>query len=167
MSETTPPPLSDPYQKLTLRQALFLKEYIKDENGRRAAVAAGYSEKGASTTASRLLKEESVQEALSIIKSKIVESGVYDVEAALKQIEDNINEAREKNQYSAVAKMIELKTKIAGIYQEKMVMDVKASKGNFIMVMPALAPPPYAEETKQLRDVTPQELIENAKSQKK
>ena len=38
--------------KLTDKQKIFCKEYIKDFNATRAAIAAGYSKKGARQTAS-------------------------------------------------------------------------------------------------------------------
>ncbi len=40
---------------LTPKQSLFVEEYLKDLNGSRAAIRAGYSAKGANVTASKLL----------------------------------------------------------------------------------------------------------------
>ena len=41
--------------------AIFVREYLVDQNGTRAAIAAGYAEKSASVTASRLLKNAKVR----------------------------------------------------------------------------------------------------------
>lgn len=49
-------------RELTPRQKKFVEEYLKDGNGTAAAVAAGYSEKTAAAQASRLLKDEAVQQ---------------------------------------------------------------------------------------------------------
>lgn len=42
------------------KQQIFIAEYLKDHNGTKAAIAAGYSAKGASTQAMRLLRNVQV-----------------------------------------------------------------------------------------------------------
>lgn len=49
---------------LTVLQARFVDEYVIDGNGTRAAIAAGYSEKGASQQAHALLKLPEIQDAV-------------------------------------------------------------------------------------------------------
>lgn len=51
--------------KLTARQAAFVKEYVKDLNATQAAIRAGYSEKGAHTTAAKLLINTKVAQAVA------------------------------------------------------------------------------------------------------
>lgn len=46
--------------KLTRKQELFVAEYLTDLNAKRAAIAAGYSEKSAESQASQLLKNPKV-----------------------------------------------------------------------------------------------------------
>jgi phage terminase small subunit len=48
--------------KIKQRRTRFVKEYLIDQNATRAAIAAGYSENGASVVGSRLLKKASVRE---------------------------------------------------------------------------------------------------------
>ena len=48
-------------KKAQIRYELFAKEYVLDLNGTRAAIAAGYSEKGADSKASQLLGNVKVQ----------------------------------------------------------------------------------------------------------
>jgi phage terminase small subunit len=50
--------------KLTKKQAIFVREYLTDFNGTRAAIAAGYSKKGAEVAASRLLRDVKVAAAI-------------------------------------------------------------------------------------------------------
>jgi phage terminase small subunit len=47
--------------KLKTKNEVFLQEYVKDFNGTQAAIRAGYSEKGADVTASKLLANPKVQ----------------------------------------------------------------------------------------------------------
>ncbi|MFM9917854.1 MAG: terminase small subunit, partial [Rhizobacter sp.] len=49
----------------TTRQAAFVAEYVKDFNGRQAAIRAGYSAKTAEQAASRLLRAVKVKHALA------------------------------------------------------------------------------------------------------
>lgn len=48
-------------KKSTIRQKLFAREYVIDLNGTRAAIAAGYSEKGADVRGSELLANRRVR----------------------------------------------------------------------------------------------------------
>lgn len=56
--------------KLTDKQELFCREYLKDLNGKQAAIRAGYSEKTAEFQASRLLSNDKVQTRITELKSK-------------------------------------------------------------------------------------------------
>lgn len=53
-----------PIKGLSEKQALFVKEYIIDFNGTRAAIAAGYSEDSAQQIASENLSKHVIQEAI-------------------------------------------------------------------------------------------------------
>lgn len=48
-------------RRLSEKQKRFVREWLVDMNGTRAAVRAGYSEKSAANTASRLMKDTAVQ----------------------------------------------------------------------------------------------------------
>lgn len=50
---------------LTLKQSLFVSEYMKDQNGLQAAIRAGYTPKSAHAQACRLLKDAKVQAAIA------------------------------------------------------------------------------------------------------
>lgn len=57
--------------ELTPRQALFVVEYLKDFNGKQAAIRAGYSKTGAEVTASRLLRGGKVSQAVAAKVNRI------------------------------------------------------------------------------------------------
>ena len=52
------------------RHEIFAREYVKDLNGTRAAIAAGYGEKGAHVRASQLLRNRKVQGLLAKLTKK-------------------------------------------------------------------------------------------------
>lgn len=52
----------DVKRAITDKQKRFVREWLADMNGTRAAIRAGYSEKSAAQTASRLMKDPAVRE---------------------------------------------------------------------------------------------------------
>ena len=56
--------------KLTEKQELFVREYLKDLNATQAAIRAGYSENYASEQAYQLLQKTTVQEAIAELKAE-------------------------------------------------------------------------------------------------
>lgn len=55
------------------KQALFVEEYLKDRNGTRAAIAAGYSENTAAEMAYENLRKPQIMEAIASRNAKIME----------------------------------------------------------------------------------------------
>jgi phage terminase small subunit len=65
-----------PHKKpdLTTKEAIFVREYLRDGNGARAYKAAGYSAKSdnaAAVGASKLLRKAKVQEELALLRAKL------------------------------------------------------------------------------------------------
>jgi phage terminase small subunit len=58
---------------LSQKQEVFIREYLVDGNGARAAEAAGYGKRSAAVTASRLLRNVKVREKLGGLTSKCLE----------------------------------------------------------------------------------------------
>jgi hypothetical protein len=56
---------------LTKKQAIFVKVYVADRNGTKAAIAAGFSPKAAAAQASRLLKQDNIKTALARISQAV------------------------------------------------------------------------------------------------
>lgn len=59
---------------LSKKQELFCSEYVVDHNGRRAAEAAGWSEKSAASAASRLMKLDEIRERISELEKNAAEA---------------------------------------------------------------------------------------------
>lgn len=64
---------------ITDKQKRFCHEYIKDFNGKQAAIRAKYSEKTATMQASRLLTNANVIEYLSKLKAEVKEKSVLSI----------------------------------------------------------------------------------------
>ena len=57
-------------QKLTKKERIFADEYVKTTNGTQSAITAGYSEKTASVTASKMLRKTKVRQYIDAIMSE-------------------------------------------------------------------------------------------------
>lgn len=62
--------MADTIKKLTVRNKLFCKEYIKDFKGTKAAIRAKYSKKTAHAQANRLLKDAEIQKEIQRLINK-------------------------------------------------------------------------------------------------
>jgi phage terminase small subunit len=56
--------------KLSIKEEKFCAEYVVDENGTRAAIAAGYAPNSAAVAASRLLKKANIQAQIAKLRDK-------------------------------------------------------------------------------------------------
>lgn len=72
--------------KLTDKQELFAREYLKDLNATQAAIRAGYSEKTANEQASRLLANVNVQTLVAELKATRVERTGIDAAYVLRRL---------------------------------------------------------------------------------
>lgn len=57
---------------LSLKEQIFVREFLKDGNGTKAAIAAGYSSKSASVTGSKLLRKAKVSAELAKAREKLL-----------------------------------------------------------------------------------------------
>ncbi len=69
---------SDPLETLTGRQRRFIAEYVRDPVGARAALASGYSKRGASRTANRLLKDPIVAAEVGRLNGEVTKEAQVD-----------------------------------------------------------------------------------------
>lgn len=121
---------SDPNRKnnpLTPQQLKFCEEYVKtmkanngSGNGKEAAIAAGYSEKGAARQAHLLLNYNSeVKAYMAKIRNRAEAKGLYSLEMAMREADEAIDFAIATNNANARVKALELKMKLHGLLIEK------------------------------------------------
>ena len=72
--------------KLTDKQKIFCKEYIKDFNATRAAIAAGYSKKTAYATGAENLRKPQLLKKINQNKAKRAESTEITAEKVVKEL---------------------------------------------------------------------------------
>ncbi len=79
------PDQSTPDDSLTQKQALFVREYLKDWNATRAAIRAGYSARTANRIGARLLTNVVISTAVEAAKAKALEEVEMEVEDILRE----------------------------------------------------------------------------------
>jgi len=121
---------------LTLKQASFAAEYIAlHGNGTRAAIAAGYSEKGASVAAVRLLGKASVKKRIERLSKR------HEVTAdrVLTRLDNLSVKAEESGNYPAAVRAEELIGKSLGMWVDRSVSVSLDLNGSHIEAIRALA----------------------------
>ena len=81
---------------LTIKQERFCREYVLDLNGTQAVIRAGYSEKGASVQATRLLSNPRVKQRVSELLKHATEEAELSLAVVMQQLkkilESNISD---------------------------------------------------------------------------
>ncbi len=76
------------FEKLTAKQAQFVREYLVDLNAKQAAIRCGYAANSAEVTASRLLRIDQVAAAVAEAKAERAEKTGVDAAWVLKRLHD-------------------------------------------------------------------------------
>ena len=108
-----------PATRLSPKHQAFVREYVKDWNGTQAVIRAEYSEKGASVTATRLLANPKIQEAIQRSHAKIAERAEITVVDVLKMLEREASAGDLDQPNSARIKAQELIGKHIGMFSDK------------------------------------------------
>jgi len=101
--------------KLTPKQEIFIKEYLIDFNGTRAAIAAGYSKKTANRMAAENLTKPVIKEAIKKEKDKMIEKIDITKESIMQKLSQVIDEfLLDGNLTSNSLRAIEILNKMTG-----------------------------------------------------
>lgn len=113
---------------ITPQQSKFVEQYFKlGMNGKQAAIAAGYSPKIAAHRAHELLNTApAVMAAVAEMRAEIRERGIYTVERAVADLDEQMALCRELEQCNALVRAQELKMKVSGLMIEKIDMRVQS-----------------------------------------
>jgi phage terminase small subunit len=108
-------------KKLTPKQAAFVSEYVKDYNGKQAAIRAGFSQRTAEQQASRLLRNVKVKSALVELQKQAQERNEITVDDIIRELDENRNIALSAltPQAAAATAATIAKAKMLGLMVEK------------------------------------------------
>ena len=112
-----------PYQ---LRESKYVDGILRGLNKREAALAAGFPRSTADHSAGKIHNRPSVQAAIQKVQAELRAAAVYDTKEAVKEVDANIEFARNKGNAMAAAKLLELKCRLMGLLVDK--VDLRISE---------------------------------------
>jgi phage terminase small subunit len=115
------------FTPVSVQQYLFIDEYLKDFNGTQACIRAGYSEKGAAQTASRLLTYNNIQDEIARRRSLIAKATDVSIINATQDLYRLIEElyTDEKVDRNAQLKALDMIYKLNGLYKDHTTVNIQ------------------------------------------
>jgi phage terminase small subunit len=104
-------------EELSARQAAFVREYLVDGNGAKAALRAGYKKETARVQASRLLTKSNIKAAIEAGQQKLAEKTETEAEWVRRRLKEEASDFTEFASHSARIRALELLGKINGVFE--------------------------------------------------
>lgn len=104
---------------LTPKQQRFVAEYLKDQNGKQAAIRAGYAPRSAEVQGCRLLRNAQVRAAVDKAQARVAKKAEITVESLAAELEEARALALAEKQASAAVAATMGKGKLAGLLVER------------------------------------------------
>ena len=104
--------------ELNKRELVFCKYIDKGYNNQESAIEAGYSNKGASVTANRLLKRDRIRNYLNYLSNKALITSDYSREDITSELLDIRGLAKDDKEYHAAIRANELLGKNIGMFKD-------------------------------------------------
>ncbi len=104
---------------LTPRQKRLCQAYMTSPTAKEAVIEAGYSSKGATVTATKLIKRPEVKEHIAKLEADAAERNNIDQDELVKRLRDNYDSAKDAKQYNACNRAVELEAKMGGLLKDK------------------------------------------------
>lgn len=130
------------------RRERFCQELLIDENATQAYIRAGYSEKGAKVSASRLLADANVAARVAELRAGLGERLEITQESVLREIDETRKAAATDGQHAVALKASELKGKHIGMWPQKQV-DASAAD-TFLRLLAEIAQERLDRQTKTI-----------------
>lgn len=108
---------------LTNKQIAFCREYVKDSNGKQAAIRAGYSVKTAEVIASQVLRLVKVKQEIGRIVSELAQKAGWSVEESQKRLLLIVSQAERLNQPAAAISGLVAVNRMYGMDKDAAVKD--------------------------------------------
>jgi phage terminase small subunit len=103
-----------PDPALTPKQAAFVREYLVDHNAKQAAIRAGYSEKTAEQSGSRLLGDLKVGSEIRRLETKAFENVAVTKSWVIAKVATALQQAADERHYAGTARLGELIARLHG-----------------------------------------------------
>lgn len=99
------------------RHFKFVQEFLVDNNGTKAAIRAGYSEKAAAQIATRLLRYAHIEQMIAEGRKLLAEKTETEAEWVRRRLREEAMDKSEFSTHSARVRALELLGKVNGIFE--------------------------------------------------
>lgn len=118
--------------KLNGRQRAFAEHYVANGgNGLQAAISAGYSDKGAEVTASKLLRVPKVGAYVRELQAELREDAIVDAQWVLNELVDNLRNLQKcdlEKTGGHINRCLELIGKSIGMFDDRIKLSIEAEE---------------------------------------
>ena len=101
--------------ELTAKQSAFCVEYLKDKNGKQAAIRAGYSEASASVAAAKLQRHPLIRERINLATAEVAEAAKVDLATCFARLETAYRMALAKANIAGMIGAVNSMADLAGL----------------------------------------------------
>ena len=107
---------------LTPKQRRFCEKYVVCLEAKRAAIEAGYTERSATVTSTRLMKRPEVRQYITMLQAEAAERNNVTVDEVIEKLRDTYKAAKEANQNGPAVRAVELLGKTVGMFKDQVVL---------------------------------------------
>ncbi len=105
---------------LTPKQRRFCEKYVACLEAKRAAIEAGYTERSATVTATRLMKRPEVQEYIAQLQAEAAQRNKVSHDEVIEKLRESYRDAKAANQFGPAVRAAELLGKSTGMFKDQL-----------------------------------------------
>ncbi len=107
---------------LTPKQRRFCEKYVACLEAKRAAIEAGYTERSATVTSTRLMKRPEVRQYITMLQAEAAERNNVTVDEVIEKLRETYVDAKKANQNGPAVRAVELLGKTVGMFKDQVVL---------------------------------------------
>ncbi len=105
---------------LTPKQRRFCEKFVVCLEAKRAAIEAGYTERSATVTSTRLMKRPEVQEYITKLQAEAAERNKVSHDEVIEKLRESYRDAKAANQFGPAVRAAELLGKSTGLFKDQL-----------------------------------------------
>ncbi len=105
---------------LTPKQRRFCEKYVALLEAKRAAVEAGYTERSATVTSTRLMKRPEVQQYIAKLQAEAAQRNKVSHDEVIEKLRESYRDAKAANQFGPAVRAAELLGKSTGMFKDQL-----------------------------------------------
>ncbi len=105
---------------LTPKQRRFCEKYVACLEAKQAAIEAGYTERSATVTSTRLMKRPDVQQYIAVLQAEAAARNKVSHDEVIEKLRESYRDAKAANQFGPAVRAAELLGKSTGMFKDQL-----------------------------------------------